>query len=98
VQFSLVCISSPLQFGRWNVIFHRWVPMAKTPFSNHSQLCQDLVVFCIIYGNFPVLNTGWYTAGITYRMPVGTLVPLEGFWGAYENFRIFIRCFKCLMF
>jgi hypothetical protein len=31
---------------------------------------------------------------IANRMPVG-LVPLEGFWGTREDFRIFTRSFKC---
>jgi hypothetical protein len=37
-----------------------------------------------------------FISGIDSHIPVGTVVPSEGFWGACENFRIFIKSFKCL--
>jgi hypothetical protein len=44
------------------------------------------------------MESSSHKPGITNRMPAGTLVPSEGFWGARENFRISVTNWKLLIF
>jgi len=70
----------------WNVLLILHHGPCRLYWTNVKNFLCKYMKCCWISSGLTV----WYRACITNWMSIGTLVPLEGFLGAHENFKIFV--------